>query len=425
MRRLYFQIYLTVLASLVLFGFLVASVWWFASGQADDRNLLTGAEALALELLPGPERPVPELQDKLTQIQAMLPFALSVHDAEGTRMAIAGGDMPEFPFGRRSSGRYHAPGFGVVWVLELDDGRWMLARPLHPRAPPAARLAALLLLLALAVGLASYPLVRRTTRRLERLQQRVESLGAGDLSARVKVEGRDEVAALARSFNQAAEQIERLMGSHKALLANASHELRTPLTRLRMHLEMLGSEADPVKRAEAQQDIAELDHLVGEILLASRLDAGAGEKPEEIVDLLALLAEECARTGAELSGTPAQVRGEPDLLRRLFRNLLENAARYGGRQVQVVVATRGEHIEARVCDRGPGVPEPERERIFEPFYRPPSAAEAVHGGAGLGLALVRQIAERHGGSVRCRGRDGGGSCFVVTLNAASARHRGA
>jgi signal transduction histidine kinase len=192
-----------------------------------------------------------------------------------------------------------------------------------------------------------------------------------------------------------------------------------------MHLEMLGGEADLVKRAEAQQDIAELDHLVGEILLASRLDAGAGEKPDEIVDLLALLAEECARTGAELSGSPAQVRGEPDLLRRLFRNLLENAARYGGRQVQVEAATRGEHIEARVCDRGPGIPEPERERIFEPFYRLPSAAEAVHGGAGLGLALVRQIAERYGGSVCCQGRDGGGSCFVVTLNAASARHRGA
>jgi signal transduction histidine kinase len=325
--------------------------------------------------------------------------------------------MPGLPAERAESGRFHARGFGPVWALDLGDGRWLLARPLRPWGPSVGRVLFFLGLLALAVALASYPLVRRTTRRLERLQGRVEALGAGDLATRVKVEGRDEVAALARSFNQAAERIEALVGAHKTLLANASHELRSPLARLRMRLEMPGEGAEAGRRGEAERDIAELDQLVGEILLASRLDAGTEAQRKETVDLLALLAEECARTGAELSGSPAELQGDPRLLRRLFRNLLENARRHGGGQpVEVDVQRQDERIEVRVCDRGPGVAEEERERIFEPFYRPAGTRETHEGGAGLGLALVRQIAARHGGAVACLPHEGGGSCFLVRFS---------
>jgi signal transduction histidine kinase len=261
----------------------------------------------------------------------------------------------------------------------------------------------------------AYPVVRRTTRRLERLQTSVEALGAGDLAARVKVEGRDEVAALASSFNRSAERIERLVGAHKSLLANASHELRSPLARIRMAVEMLKPDARPELRAELERDIAELDALVDEILLASRLDAGPALDAREPVDLLALAAEECARLDAVLDGEPVTVPGDPRLLRRLIRNLLENARRYGaGSAIEVGVRRVGDRAELGVCDRGPGVPEPERERIFEPFYRPAGARER-EGGVGLGLALVRQIARRHGGEASCRARDGGGSCFTVLL----------
>src|SRR5262249_9606917 len=148
---------------------------------------------------------------------------------------------------------------------------------------------------ALIVAVAAFPVVRRVTRRLERLQQGVESLGAGDLSARVKVEGRDEVARLAQSFNGAAARIERLVGAHKMLLANPSHELRTPLTRIRLAIELLKQEVDPQRKAELEKDIAELDQLIDEILLTSRLDAVSALEVEEDVDLLALAAEECAR----------------------------------------------------------------------------------------------------------------------------------
>ena len=134
-----------------------------------------------------------------------------------------------------------------------------------------------------------------------------------------------------------------------------------------------------------------------------------------VVDLLALLAEECARSGAELTGEPAQLPGDPDLLRRLFRNLLENALRHGGGAVEVGVGERDRRIEVRICDRGPGVSEDERERIFEAFYRPARTRESGNGGTGLGLAIARQIAEQHKGQVSCQPRDGGGSCFVVSL----------
>jgi signal transduction histidine kinase len=97
-----------------------------------------------------------------------------------------------------------------------------------------------------------------------------------------------------------------------------------------------------------------------------------------------------------------------------LRNLLENARRYGGREVSVVTESRAGRAQVRVCDRGPGVPEAMRERIFESFFRMPGHAEQA-GGVGLGLSLVKQIAERHGGSVRCEARDGGGSCFVLSL----------
>ncbi|MDL2338030.1 MAG: ATP-binding protein, partial [Pseudomonadota bacterium] len=95
-------------------------------------------------------------------------------------------------------------------------------------------------------------------------------------------------------------------------------------------------------------------------------------------------------------------------------NLIENAQRYGGGEVEIVLATGAHGVEVRVCDRGPGVPETLRERIFEPFYRLPGHAEQA-GGVGLGLSLVKQIAERHGGHVRCEPREGGGSCFVLSL----------
>jgi hypothetical protein len=279
-------------------------------------------------------------------------------------------------------------------------------------------------LLALAVALAIYPIVRRLTRRLEALQAGVERWGSGDLSARMPTGGGDEVGFLAQRFNHAAQQIETLMKtreelltSQKSLLANASHELRSPLTRIRMGLELMGTTPTSDAKDEISRNIAELDQLIDEILLASRLDARETNLGTvEPVDLVGLVAEECARSHAtlEVDRATVVVPGVTKLLRRAVRNLLENARRYAQGEVTVVLQQTATEAVLQVNDRGPGVPELLMERIFEPFYRLPGASER-DGGVGLGLALVKSIALRHGGSVRCSNRSEGGACFEIRL----------
>lgn len=344
------------------------------------------------------------------------------------------------------------PGQGLEFQVQMRDGQTLyiqLPRPNRPPGSPAPGrrslfgwqspigFAWLLGLVALAVALGAYPIVRRLTKRLEALQRGVERWGQGDLSTRLPVTGQDEVAFLAERFNAAAERVQTLMLSHKTLLANASHELRSPLARIRIGLELLGNDpARAAQRAEVARNIDELDQLIDEILLASRLDLSDANQvsalgPAEEVDLVGLAAEECARIGADLNVaegiSPVLVQGYPKLLRRLLRNLLENARRYGqpslagemAEPVQLgidrVTDRRGvSKVRVTVDDRGPGVPAALRERIFEPFYRLPGASEKV-GGVGLGLSLVRSIAIRHGGTVLCEDRPGGGARFVVDM----------
>jgi signal transduction histidine kinase len=266
-------------------------------------------------------------------------------------------------------------------------------------------------IVALILAIGSFPIVRGLTRRLERLQHGVETLGAGNLSVRVKVEGRDEVAKVAESFNRAAGRIEELVGAHRMLLANASHELRTPLTRLRLGVDRLKGSADDSVKADVERDIAELDALIEEILLTSRLEALRGLDTVEDVDLLALAAEEAARyEDIGVSGELLSVRGDPRLLRRIIRNLIENALRHGKPPVDVTVLGAGESVILRVTDHGNGVPEQDRDRIFEPFFRK-SVQSSSDSGTGLGLALVRQIARLHAGDVRLEAE----STFAVTL----------
>ena len=321
-------------------------------------------------------------------------------------------------------------GSGPEFLVRMDDGTLVhvhLPRPARPywdRFPIG--FFTLLALVGVAVALGTYPIVRRMLRRLELLQKGVEQWGTGNLSARVPVQGHDEVAFLAQRFNHAATQIEQLVVAHKSLLANASHELRSPLARIRMGLELLGQHASPAMKEEITRNVNELDQLVGEILLASRLDSQQADVgSQEQVDLTGLACEECARVNVplELGEQPQSlhVQGIAKLLRRMLRNLLENAHRYGGHEgVEVVLQSQTREdrhwVVLRVRDRGPGVPVALRERIFEPFYRLPGVSER-EGGVGLGLALVRSIVQRHGGQVRCEDRAGGGAEFVVELPA--------
>ncbi len=411
MRHLYVQIYIAVVAILILFGVLVLATWLLLPPSDERHQLVTGGAAVLSDLLPAKERPIGETQAALDRLHGQIGVDISLYAADATLLAAAGDVVPAPDLSDRESGWVHGRGKGARIALHLADGRWLIARAHHERGTSWL---AMLILLAIAVAIGAYPIVRRITRRLERLQKRVDQLGAGELSARVEVQGNDEVAQLARSFNRAADRVESLVEAQRGILAGASHELRTPLTRIRMGLELLAGDDQSELRARISGDIRELDELIEELLLASRLSAGESLESIEAVELLALSAEEGARVGAHVSGTPTTVQGDTRTLRRMLRNLFENARRHGqGAPVDATVETTDTGL-ARivVSDAGPGVPEAERERIFTPFHRASSVSES---GSGLGLALVREIARRHGGDARYLPREGGGSCFEVTL----------
>ncbi len=334
------------------------------------------------------------------------------------------GDHPELAEVHRPAGAL--PGRPPLMSPREDPWLTPLAWMLPPGwATGAQGLGVMLVLVFAAVALGAWPVANRLTRRLQALRQGVERFGEGQLQHRVEVEGRDEVADVAHSFNQAAQRIEELVTAHRSLLANASHELRSPLARMKMALAMMGDmppdRADKLKQ-EIHEDIRELDALVEEVLLASRLDAKS-ELELNPVDLLGLVTEEAHRTGAQVVADPTTAQleclADERLVRRAVRNLLENGRRYGhvGNEladVEVGLASTPGRIVITVSDRGPGVPPEQWERIFEPFYRLPGHAEHA-GGVGLGLSLVRQIALRHGGQVRCQTRAGGGTQFIIEL----------
>ncbi len=414
-QRLYVRIYLALLASLVALGCMFAAVHWIYDADQSRNGFETFAE-VASEVLPPPDAPRMEQRRALMRWRQKVRANMALYTASGDFIAGVGPMPPPLPADPQGSGRIEGP--RGAQAVKLPDGRWLVWQRMHGgRRLFGVNILMTLAAVAAVVAIGAFPVVRRLTGRLERLQHSVDTWGGGKLSTRVAVEGKDEVARLASSFNASAGRIEALMLAQKSLLANASHELRSPLARIRMAVELIGDQANPAIGAELRQNIAELDLLIDEVLLASRLDAAAQDaRVRDTVDLAAIVAEECSRVGAGFEAGALSVTGDARLLRRMLRNLLENAKRYGANTPVAVRLTRAADggVQLDVCDGGPGVPADQRERIFEPFYRLPGASEAA-GGVGLGLSLVRQIAEHHGGQVACMAPQERGCCFRVSL----------
>lgn len=437
LQKLYVRIWLAVVLALAMLSLLVGLVWRMATEpplrvvvvRNTQGDVIGGGSARALR--PGSLHHGEEDHERAehgrpmqAQPEGAAPGAAPTLPEDGLPPSQA---KPQEPDDDEHIGHF---GRGPEFVVSLQDGQTMhLHLPRPPRSPWIAPFGffGALALVAAAVALATYPIVRRLTRRLESLQAGVQRWGEGDLSVRVPVEGEDEVGFLAQRFNHAAVQIENLvkardalLASQKSLLANASHELRSPLTRIRMGLELMGTgspEALAQRKPEIERNLAELDQLIDEILLASRLDAREADVGTvEPVDLVGLAAEECARSGATLDTQAAVllVPGIAKLLRRAVRNLLENACRHAATPAELALYQDGSFAVIEVKDHGPGVPEALQARIFEPFYRLPGASEQ-DGGVGLGLALVQSIALRHGGTASCSNRSGGGACFTLRL----------
>jgi signal transduction histidine kinase len=212
---------------------------------------------------------------------------VAIYDAQGSMVLHVGRHAPRLTPRQIADSNWLITRDGPTFNRRLADGRRLVVHPRHRILAYGLHTGLLLTTIAALLALLTYPLTRGITARLGRLQTGVQQFGSGNLAARVKVEGRDEVAALAKSFNESAEHIEKLVRAHHLLLANCSHELRTPLARIRLGVERVAG-TDSKTSAEIARSIAELDALIGEMLLSSRLDASSGVQRTEPVDLLAL-----------------------------------------------------------------------------------------------------------------------------------------
>ncbi|WIY78902.1 sensor histidine kinase [Streptomyces anulatus] len=286
-----------------------------------------------------------------------------------------------------------------------------------------AMLTGLPLLLVVVAGV-TWLVTRRALRPVEGIRREMAAITASeDLARRVPEPGsRDEVAALARTTNETLTVLEASVERQRRFVADASHELRSPIASLRTQLEVAEAHPELLDLPGAVADTVRLQVLAADLLLLARLDAG--EKPgSATVELGALVREEVSqRTGDRIAvsvevpqGGAFEVNGSRGQLSRVIGNLLDNAQRHAEGSVAVSVAADGRGVRVEVRDDGAGVPEDERERIFERFVRLDDARSRDDGGAGLGLAIARDVAARHGGTLTVDRAAEGGAAFRLWL----------
>ncbi|MER7985180.1 HAMP domain-containing sensor histidine kinase [Streptomyces noursei] len=280
--------------------------------------------------------------------------------------------------------------------------------------------------LLLVVAAVTWLVTRRALRPVEGIRAELAEIMGGDLSRRVpQPASRDEVARLARTTNVTLAALEKSTERQRQFVADASHELRSPIASLRTQLEVARAHPHLLELDGLIEDTVRLERVATDLLLLARLDAGERPRAERL-DLPELVRDELAhRSGdrlpitADLPDAPLPVSASRTQLTRVLGNLLDNAQRHAGSVVRVAVR-RGPagSVVLDVTDDGPGVPPADRERVFTRFIRLDDARTRDEGGAGLGLAIVRDVVHRHDGRIEVGDADGGGARFTVTLPAA-------
>ena len=286
-----------------------------------------------------------------------------------------------------------------------------------PRTGPPALHAGLLLDVGVRLGvllLAAWVAARWLARPIDRLAAAARELGRDIARPPLPEDGTRECREASRVFNQMQARIRRQLQDRDRFVAAVSHDLRTPLTRLRLRAEAL---PDGAERARFARDIAEMDAMIGATLDHLRgVAAGEPLAPLDVQALVQSLADDEADCGhaVQVAGHAGPLPAQAGALRRCIANLIGNAVRYGG-AAEVTLADDGACVRIAVRDHGPGLPEAELERVFEPFYRAEASRNRQSGGVGLGLSIARDIAERHGGSLQLHNAEGGGLRATLVL----------
>lgn len=267
---------------------------------------------------------------------------------------------------------------------------------------------------------------RRIARPLYELTRAAQELGAGNLKARVSASGFgfDETAVLSSAFNEMAARLERQLAEERELLASVSHELRTPLARIRLLVEIArqrssaGEGTDPRTLDEIEREAIEIDALVGELLASARIEFQAvAPKPLEAVEVARRALERAGEPPSKLGSPPPPVpfAADPTLVGRALANLIDNARKHGSGLARLEVRADGGTVVFEVIDRGRGFAPGDETRVFERFYQGAGPDAGSHGSLGLGLALVKRIAEVHGGRAFAANQPGGGARVVLEL----------
>ena len=445
MRTLFLRIFLSFWAAMLLVLASTAAVAWYRFNQVQSVTIRQLADEAAARLYAGgplalrawipeaehkyPGRPIYIVDQTGEDILGRtLPGPLQRYAKRLKEAGFLGEDvLPS----RKEDPLLLTPLFtdrdGVVYTIMINTAGW----PLSLLLERDVRLLVLAFALVIS-GLLCWWLARYVSKPVVRLQSSARSLAAGNLEARAGEDfsrRRDELGVLARDFDTMADHVRNLVASKEALLRGMSHELRSPLARLRVALGLARRDGADLTRQfdRIELEAERLDALIGQMLQFSQLRAAEPTLPRTPIDLTSLLNEvvEDARLEASAAnkfvewvpGAAVLIEGDHDLMRSAIENVLRNAVRFTTEGTAVVVSLARDHANVRIVieDRGPGVPEAELQRIFEPFYRVAESRDRDSGGTGLGLAITGRIIPLYGGDVAASNRTGGGLSVAMRL----------
>ena len=439
MNRLFFRFFVLVLLSISAAAFIVyfAITWLFGDPLENIARRQASAQIFLLEQYID-QAPADQWLERLNKVREVSKVQYELLPAASVRRQLAGHDARAFERGELvlDVGRK-----AFYRRVDLDGQRYIGSEEeaLSAQNLPIdvgfamqlemVRYVIVALVLLVPIGFWS----RAHWRSLQRLSNVADRFGEGELSARAHMQPRDSVYPLAERIDHMADRIERLLAAQRNLLHSVSHEIRTPIARLEFAMELLRDAAGHsalVKRIDGMQgDLAELKELVNELLGMARLDAGQSLQRQPFA--LGPALEQCVATlppaaipvRSELAPDLGEISADQRLLLRAVGNLLRNALKYANGQVRLSASRvdgpgeAGQALRISVEDDGQGIPEDERERIFEPFYRLDRSRDRSTGGFGLGLSIASKAIALHGGKLAVDASPLGGARFLITLPA--------